>query len=336
MAKMDLTERPLTAQRLAMCKEWGYEAKLAEWPIARLSTDALQSRHGTRKAEVIDQYMEAKRGGALFPLPGVTDDGVVIWGKASTEADIQLAAMRQGMDKIPAITLINTNWADSSQAVQDDLHLLDIMTNVQNGERPSDDDLREGIRSGLRRELTRRRIAAILAIPLRKVNEEAERLAARDRLEKLVDAEVVERLTGTQMRALGRVSPKLNDSPFKKLALLTTEASLRNTEIDQIAASAQEAKSDATANKIIAAQQTALASRIRRVRVTGEYHHHERTALEMLLPTLAAIAKYQGKEEEVLHREPVGNPEFREQWIARLAAVHETTGKLLQILANAS
>jgi hypothetical protein len=324
MVQVRIPARPLTEQRIKLCKEWGYVAKPAvfHFQTQNVNTDALQSRHGTRREEVIKQYMEAIRGGAEFPLPGITEDAVVVWGKATVDA-----MRRLGYKEIPALVLVDVSYINGNQAVQDELHMLDLITNVQNGERPSEEDIRSGIATGVRRGFFNRKIAQDLAIPLKTVNREVFQLNAEARMERQ-GIGVSDRLSVAQKRMLGSLSSVTNDRPFQELAKLSADAGLRTAEIRKLSNRAKAEKSDESAVRVIKAEREALASRIQKLSNTGFYHKHVRTPPEMMWPVMAHIANQADKVDEFWHHEPVGRAEFALEWNKALTTSIEVLTKL--------
>jgi hypothetical protein len=327
MAQRTVEARPQTEDRVALAREFGYTVRIKRNIGIDLLKPAIQTRvRGVFPEDILQEYMENMRGGAKFPMPLITEDNGVVCGKTTTEA-----YRRLGVKNVDCLVLEGVHYIGAGAPLLAELTMMDAYSNQTNGVRLGQEDIKALIAVATRQGIKPEKLAAKLGIHTRLVNAEVNYLRGLDRLSLLkVD---LGKLQVPQIKALGKNSGRLNDAPFTALAELTRDAGLRSQEVDAFTRQVGEARSDAAAVAMFKRQRAGeLLPRIRHNEITGQSGPRVRTDWEIMNLHVSGVLKFKGKEREILHREPVGDPAFAEMVETKLINAIDILTEMLKDL----
>ena len=300
--------------RINRLRDLGYKPKFAQVRLDSI-TGQVQTRNEGATAR-IKEYKVAIRNGADFPSPVSTEDLFLISGKRTTEANRQL-----GRTTMKMIVLEDIEWSDARPAEKESLTLLDYEFNLQNGDRPTDAEVLEGLVAARNRGLTQAKMGELFQRDVRWVGTQLQRIIGEEKIEQMGLGDLG--LNAVQYRALGRLK-HINDDPFRTLARLAADASLTAGQIDTLAYQVNQAGSDNKAIKFLnESRSTQFAARIIEVNRTGRVQKSDQH-YALFVAALTAVGKYDTKIDKVFAGQPLDSTEFRQSVLERIETAEET------------
>jgi hypothetical protein len=255
------SELPVSAQVTVQLVEklgfndWQFEYEYPTPTDVRRRVQVRDDKHYAPAEAITTMVAAMKRGDDIPPIV-VTEDGYIVDGNTRVRA-----AQRAEFPHTRAIVL-NEKWEGASEGVRRRLTVLGAGANARNGRGIDRDEIRNAvlvIAPG--QNYTATRIAALMGVTERMVNDVLAEHRARERAEK-AGIHVNGSLPASQLRRLGGASDKLNTAPYVELVKLTQDAGLTVSELSGLIAKVRGADSDEAALKLLADERAARREQI--------------------------------------------------------------------------